>query len=398
MTWSLHALRATGLIALCLPSLCWAGEWDLSVETGMESRWFTQSARGTSDATRLTFGLTIEPEAIYSWNDGDDQLTGEIFFRWDSEDMQRKHGDVRVASYLHQGDGFDLLAGIDKVFWGKAESVHLVDIINQTDVVESVDGEAKLGQPMVNMSFYQDWGTVDIFVLPYFRERRYHADNKPLSGAAPIHQTDATYDSSQKQWHPDFALRYSATFDDIDFGLSHFNGTGREPRLIASTTGFIPHYDQIDQTGLDVQYTTGSWLWKLEAMSRSGQGKRFRAAVGGFEYTSYGVFDSDVDLGFLVEGQYDGRDITAPSSSAENDFFSGIRLVANDTQDSTALVGAAYDVKDGTTFLSIEAKRRIADNYEVKAEGRFFVDVASDNSIKGIERDDHIILRVARFL
>ena len=36
------------------------------------------------------------------------------------------------------------------------------------------------------------------------------------------------------------------------------------------TTPLIPYYEQIRQFGLDAQLTVGSWLYKLEAIQRSG--------------------------------------------------------------------------------------------------------------------------------
>jgi len=54
-------------------------------------------------------------------------------------------------------------------FWGVTEFQHLVDIINQTDLVENIDTEDKLGQPMINLALINDWGTVDLFIMPYFR-------------------------------------------------------------------------------------------------------------------------------------------------------------------------------------------------------------------------------------
>ena len=36
------------------------------------------------------------------------------------------------------------------------------------DLVENIDTEDKLGQPMLNLAFIQDSGTVDFFVMPYF--------------------------------------------------------------------------------------------------------------------------------------------------------------------------------------------------------------------------------------
>ena len=45
-----------------------------------------------------------------------------------------------------------------------------------------------------------------------------------------------------------------------------------EPR----PTSITPVYEQIKQTSIDLQAIIGSWLWKLEAINRSGQGDTFR--------------------------------------------------------------------------------------------------------------------------
>ena len=50
--------------------------------------------------------------------------------------------------------------GVRRVFWGVAESNHLVDVINQTDAIENPDQEDKLGQPMLNLAY------VEYFCLP----------------------------------------------------------------------------------------------------------------------------------------------------------------------------------------------------------------------------------------
>ena len=56
---------------------------------------------------------------------------------------------------------------------GVTESRHLVDVLNQVDGVEDIDEEDRLGQPMINISTQRDWGSVDLFVLPGFRERTF---------------------------------------------------------------------------------------------------------------------------------------------------------------------------------------------------------------------------------
>jgi hypothetical protein len=69
---------------------------------------------------------------------------------------------------------------------------------------------------------------------------------------------------------------------DIDNGISAFSGTSREPRFVPAADGqsLLPVYDQIDQVGVDLQYTREAWLWKLEAIARDGYSNTFAAAVG----------------------------------------------------------------------------------------------------------------------
>ena len=99
------------------------------------------------------------------------------FFRYDNADSRRTHADLREAYFLLFGEigngEWELRVGIDQVFWGVTESQHLVDIVNQIDLVEHPNGETKLGQPMVNITYSSDWGIVEFFVLPYHRARTF---------------------------------------------------------------------------------------------------------------------------------------------------------------------------------------------------------------------------------
>ncbi len=381
-----------------------AGEWDLSGSVVGELRVFPIQAAfpGQEDAT-FSPSLSLEPEVVYEWNDGEDRLTVVPFVRLDSHDDDRSHGDLREANWLHIGDDWDLVVGLDKVFWGVTESRHLVDIVNQDDGVENIDGEDKLGQPMVNLNLLRDWGTTSLFVLPGFRERTFPESDARLRGPRPIDDDDPTFDSGAENRHVDFALRWAHTVEDWDIGISHFHGTSREPRLISRTvagggTVFVPHYDQIDQTGLDLQLTKDAWLWKLEAMTRGGHGDRFLAAVGGFEYTLFGVFGTAADLGLLAEYLYDGRDQErAPATSADDDIFLGTRLALNDAQDTSALVGAVIDRTTQATLFFVEAERRLGDSWKVELEGRLFLNVPSGDPLAGIRDDDFITLRLSWF-
>ncbi len=360
---------------------------------------------GFADQKKSTLspGLIIEPEIIYKWNNDKTRLTVKPYVLLDADDDNRTYFDVREANILHQGQGWDILFGISKVFWGVAESRHLVDIINQTDGVVDIDNEDKLGQPMITLTIERDWGAVSMFVLPGFRKRSFPGDKNRLRGPLPIADDNPSFEARSGKRHVDYAARWSKTIGDWDLGVSHFYGTSREPRLLPSVRAdgqavLFPRYDLINQTGLDVQYTNGAWLWKLEAISRSGQGKRFYAAVGGFEYTEYQIFDSSADLGFLMEFQYDGRkNIDAPVTFNDNDLFLATRLALNDEADTTMLAGPVIDVETGATFVAVEAERRIGANWKVDLEWRFSFFIPDNDLAAGFRKDDVLTLRLNRY-
>ena len=87
-----------------------------------------------------------------SWDDGKYLFDFVPSFRFDHEDSARNLIDIQELSWIRVGEDWELRAGVRKVFWGVTESRHLVDVINQLDFTEGLDGEEKLGQPMVNVS------------------------------------------------------------------------------------------------------------------------------------------------------------------------------------------------------------------------------------------------------
>jgi hypothetical protein len=388
------------------PSRVPAAEWTLVGSVGPEIRLFVDDPEfAGQDDRHFSPSIVAEPELTVRWNNDADRITVTPFARYDANDSRRSHFDLREANWLHTGHGWDLLAGLGKVFWGVSESRHLVDIINQTDAVEDIDQEDKLGQPMIALTLERGWGALRLFVLPGFRERTFPADDARLHGPTLINQ-DSTYDSGAKNRHVDFAVRWSHAIGDLDVGLAHFHGTSREPRLLTvlrSDMALIstPHYDQIDQTSVDAQLTDGATLWKLEAMTRSGHGKRFAAAVAGLEHTIFDFWKSGADLGLLAEYLYDGREnqdeTKAPETALENDVFIGLRLTLNDEQNSAMLLGAVVDRVNQSTLISIEAERRIGDNWRGEINARLFRNVTNRDGLARIGNDGFVALRLSRF-
>jgi len=215
----------------------------------------------------------------------------------------------------------------------------------------------------------------------------------------PVDTDEVLYESSSEESHVDFALRYSHYIGDVDIGLHAFSGTSREPRFVPATDGqsLLPVYDQIDQVGVDLQYTTNAWLWKLEAIARDGHSDTFAAAVGGFEYTMYQLGDSSADVGLLLEYQYDGRDEYEPVTVNDNDVFVGARLALNDIQDTAVLAGYSYDTDTGETFVNIEAERRFGDNWFAELRVRAFSGAEQGDTTYWLQKDDYVQLSIARY-
>ncbi len=336
--------------------------------------------------------VVAQPEWYYPWNGGRDSLTFVPFARIDQHDDERTHVDVRELTWLTARDDWELRVGIRKVFWGVAESQHLVDIINQTDLVENIDTEDKLGQPMVNLALIRDWGTVDVFLLPYFRERTFPGEEGRPRMHPRVDADLAVFESSRAERHLDLAVRWSHSAGDWDLGVSHFRGTSRDPRFISGRSGdgepvLIPLYEQIDQTGVDAQLTRGSWLWKLETIRRSGQGDTFAAGVAGLEYTVYGVLESAADVGVVAEYLYDDRPV-GTRSPFEDDLFAGLRLTLNDVDGTEALLGCIFDLGSAARLCNIEARRRLSDHWMLEFELRTFQELAENNPLYTLRQDD----------
>jgi len=398
----IRTARHTALAILLASSVANGGEasWDRSGNIELQSRLFARDALWPGQAPQAA-QVSLAATAELRWRNaaGDQRASVIPYLRWDSVDDERKLFDLPEAYWAWEGDSLELLAGANTVFWGVTESVHLVDIVNQTDAAGDIDGEDKLGQPMVNLAWQQEWGLISAYVMPYFRERNYPGIDGRLRTPLPVDTDRAVYESSSEESHIDIALRYSHYIGDVDLGLSFFKGTSREPRLIPADDAavLLPHYDLIDQFGVDLQYTRDAWLWKLEAIARNGYSETFAAAVGGFEYTFYQVGQSAADIGVLLEYQYDGRDELEPFTTADNDIFVGTRLALNDTQDTSLLAGVAYDTMTGETFFNVEAERRIGDSIALELRVRAFSGARPQDPTYAVVRDDYVQIQLAKY-
>ena len=350
-----------------------------------------------SGQNRNNISISTQPEFYKVWEKSGSSFTLVPFARFDKMDPERSHVDIRELNYLWVNKAWELRVGIGKIFWGTTEFVHLVDIINQTDAVESLEGTEKLGQPMVNLTIPRNWGVVDIFYLPFFRERTFPGRQGRLRFPIVVDTNNAIYESSQKQHHTDFALRYSHSIGNWDFGISHFMGTGRDPTLILKSNQhgelkLTPFYHQINQTGLDLQFIGGKWLYKLEALYRTGQGEDFIASVAGLEYT----FSNRKDLTLFTEWAYDTRRKKA-TTPYQNDIVAGFHLRMNDPSNTNFSSGIIHDLDHSSNALKMEGSRRIGSNLKMAIESWIFFNLNDKDMLYGFRDDDFIRLKLSYY-
>ncbi len=356
---------------------------------------------------RSYLSVSAQPEYYREWEDGSRSFQFEPFARVSQYDSKRTHVDIRELNFGMVEDNWELTAGISKVFWGMTESQHLVDIINQDDLVENTDGEDKLGQPMLNLTLVSDYGNLDLFVLPGFRTRTFAGpEGRPRFGFQLVDQNNPEYESGAEEKHIDLAARWFQMIGDWEVAVSQFRGTSREPGFMLKSPGapgspqLVPFYSQINHTGLEIQGVFGAWLWKFEGIRVNGfkergvKSRSYFASDFGFEYTF--VLENGFEIGALMEYNWDQRGRDA-FTQFQNDVLVGTRLTFNDVQSTQILAGVMIDAGSAGRSYNVEAERRIGDNWKLSLEARGVFHVKPGDFLYQFRRDNSLRINLARY-
>ena len=341
---------------------------------------------------RHYISLAFQPEFYVAWAGGKQSIKFSGFARIDQHDQRRNHLDIRELYWNKRLGPNEISAGFKKVFWGKTEANHLVDIINQTDLLEGFNREEKLGELMLQFSRLSNFGTLDLFFMPYFRKQVFPGRSGRLR---PGNDHDLVIDSRKfdfenqaERWHPSRAVRWSHYMGRFDLGASYFYGTGRDP-VIIDLKNFDAFYGIIHQVGLDMQSTIGPLLYKLEAVYRHNDRQEMFAFDTGFEYTFSNIASSGIDVGIMAEYIYDSREDLS-LSGLQNDLFTGLRVSINDVQGTQFMMGSILDLERTSRQYFIEGKRRIGKDWVIKAESHLFDKVDKSEIISLIRKDSFV--------
>ena len=153
----------------------WLAFHEFTGDLSLEGRWYPD-AGGYPGQRSHASGFVLRPE-LYLEDRAGRSLTVRPFFRYDAADAKRTHADLHEAYALLVGqwglNEWELRLGVDRVFWGVTESQHLVDIVNQVDLVEHPNEKARLGQLMAHLTWAGGWGAFELFGITGHRGRTF---------------------------------------------------------------------------------------------------------------------------------------------------------------------------------------------------------------------------------
>lgn len=378
--------------------------FELVGESGFSYRVFNEEPNYDGQSSK-NLSFYLEPEFFYEWNQRL-SFTFRPFTRYDNVDHRRTHTDIREAILKFIEDDWEVGLGIDRIFWGVAESKNLVDVINQTDSIEGPSTEEKLGQPIISYTKISRIGYFDVFYMPYFRLGNSPGRQGRLRIDPIVDYKDPIFSGGAGRWSPDVAVRWSDSFGGYDLSFHCFRGNGREssinPKIVNGELKYIAGYERTSQIGMTGSYSKGPWLFKMESLYRRGQNnvvnirKSFGSYIVGLERTFTRAVGEMGDLTLFGEYISDNRRVNSPET-LENDIFMAARLSLNDIDNTELFFASTRDLGgEGNTF-TLEFSRRLHESIKINITGNVYWSAVPGNPTYSLRRDDFIELNLTKF-
>ena len=294
-------------------------------------------------------------------------------------------------SFRHQN--YDVRIGSITEFWGKTESYNPSDIVNSYDYTSGLASSEKLGAPAFKLSSEIYGGYASFYLFPLFVENAYPGVSSRQRLQTLVSNDVASFANNASRNDNSFAFRYEGYYEDLDYGVSYFDGISREPFFIpGSDTRLLPEYAPIRQIAVDLQYFLGDLAFKTEVVDRSGQRnvngvlENYNAGVLGIEKNRYGVLGSQYDLVLFGEISADSRGNNS-HTIFQRDLTVGGSLLLNDIDDSEISLFLTQDLSysSGTTRFSYST--RLNDSFTIESILNLYSNLAQDPSQLPLAKD-----------
>ncbi len=412
LSW--RSIAPCSLVALtwmwCVPVAFTQPPVSITGRITAEGRWFPQSpALATQDDHGG--GIGVEGDLRYT-PPGSVGVRLAVAGHGDNADDGGYRWDVREGHVYVQEDTWRLLLGLQRVAWGVSDVFPVVDVVNQRERIDWLDRAEKLGQPLIGLTTWLTYGRLDLWVMPLFRPFPFPSERARLRPDRTVASADALYESGTTYRTFDLALRYHLPLDRMDLAVHFFEGRNRMPFLIPNEelpaavqpgahepdTVYVPFYEELLQAGLELQWTTGPWLWKAELAYRSGFFDDYVLSIGGFERTHYAIGGGVSDWTWVVEYAYDARGKSPTANTIlDNDIFAGGRWAWNDLASTEVSGGTLIDLEIGEVLATLQAQRRIGPHTQLKLDAWWLAGTAESSPLHALRRDDFVRIQWIRF-
>lgn len=367
-------LKKIGLPLVCLaaqwPATLLAEEGEFSGWVNLESRYYFQT--GETVATQYYPSAAVQLDYIRPLNENN-EFKASIHLRADGVDDERNLLDARELLWLHYADNYEFRLGVGQVAWGVNEVFKIADPVNQKDRAE-LPYQRKLGQPLAGLSFYWGDSLIELYGLYDHRPAWFPGEEGRLKFPLMVDPDEQIYDRG-KTGKLDLAARWKFQWGNADISLSHFYGVTRDPYFIFNLDfedpALIAVYDKVNQSSATMVYPWGDLLFKGEFTYQTGGIEQFEAVAGGFEFTTGGVFDSNIDITWYVEAIWDSRD-QLYANLFDHDIAFAARLAFNDARDSNLILGAVVDYEYDEAMGYLLWINTFGQRWTLNISGQFF--------------------------
>ena len=333
----------------------------LNIDIAATSRYYFESTQTPKiNIDDLAYGARGELQVSHRF--GVVKFDAKLFANWDSADDHRRYTDIRQAKLSGRWGNFSAAAGMDTFFWGVSESINLVNVINQSDIRESLDNKVKQGQTFASLSYRLDAGEVGLYFLPAFSAREF-----PLRPAYGLPISDVErYEDNDK--NGGIAARGLFYVDEFEFALGYFSGTRRDPLLLRhpQASELTPFYIQTENLLFDAVYLSDSLTYKWEFKTGRELGSGFVASNIGLEYPVYAVEEILQEWVVIAEYVFDDRGDRA-ESHGDNDLFIGTKFEFAENAAQLRLL-YSYDMDNASQYAEASCQYRLNDFLRIKAK------------------------------
>lgn len=387
------------LIGLFLPLWVQAGDWQVDSELNFQARSFLNPNSYGSQVWNSP-AIEFKPKLSFSLSEGKHLFRTTPVFR--RRDRQDSHFDFKRFSYLGIFDQVEVSFGYDQFFWGVAESINVVNIINQLDLADDITGESRFGQSYFSFNYISEtMGSWQFLGFPNYRYRSFPGSKERFRGPFIEYNVNGGLEEPAVGSNFDYALRWSKGLDRLEWAVFYFYGVDRDPNIlfIPNTYSFETIYHKANQIGLEGQYTGDQWIFKTEVLEKDplgDSGSKHYLSVTGFEYL-YGLIGNQSELTFIGENIVDTRHESSPLGLF-NHLFLGTRLDINNTSSSVIEAGLFFNKESQQTSLSVlEFETRLTNQWKLQSRAVGFLDPAPGTLGSLIKEDDYFELNLSYF-